>query len=78
MLVSGLRVLLGTLSMFLALGMIAFAVVFSGRTVRHGRIFMVLGSLVVFVSSHLFSRSFIAPSLAAKLRRWKSFLRYRR
>ena len=53
MLVSGLGVLLGTLSMFFTLGMIAFAVVFSGGTVRLGRVFMVLGSLVVFVSSHL-------------------------
>ena len=62
MLVSGLRVLLGTLSMFFALGMIALAVVFGGRTVCLGGIFMMLRSFIVFVSSHLFCLSFIAPS----------------
>jgi hypothetical protein len=77
MLVSGLRVLLGTLSMFSSLGMIALAVVFSGRTVRLGRVFMVLGSLVVFVSSHLFFSLVYSPQSGSNLRRWESFLRYR-
>jgi hypothetical protein len=58
MLVSGLRMLLGTLSMFFALSMIALAVVFSGGTVCLGCIFVVLRSLIVFVSSH-FGSSFV-------------------
>jgi hypothetical protein len=60
MLVGGLRVLLGTLSMFFALGMIALGVMFSGGTVCFGCIFVMFGSLVVFVSSHLCPRSFDA------------------
>jgi len=55
MLISGLRVLLGTLSMFFALGMIAPAVVFSGGAVCLRCIFMMFGSLVVFVLSHSLS-----------------------
>jgi hypothetical protein len=51
-LMSGLRVLFGALSMFFALGMIALAVMFSGGTVRLGCILVMFGGLVVFVSRH--------------------------
>jgi hypothetical protein len=51
-LMSGLRVLFGTLSTFFALGMIALAVVFSGGTVCLGCIFVMFGGFVVFVSRH--------------------------
>jgi hypothetical protein len=53
MLVSGLRVLLRTLSMFFALGMVAFAVMLCCGTMCLSGILMMFGSLVVFVSCHL-------------------------
>ncbi len=51
MLVGGLRMLLGDIRMFLALGMVALAMVFSSGTVSLRSIFVMLGSLVMFVSS---------------------------
>lgn len=61
-LVGGLRVLLGTLGMFLALGMIAFAVVFGGGTVGLSCVFVVLSSFVVFVFGHFRLVRLFAPS----------------
>ena len=52
MLVCSLRVLLGTARVLLALGVIALAVMLSGRTMCFGRVFVVFGSLVVFISCH--------------------------
>jgi len=63
MLVGGLRMLLGDIRMFLALGMVALAMVFSSGTVSLRSIFVMLGSLVMFVSSHFNPRRLSAPSL---------------
>jgi hypothetical protein len=63
MLVGGLRMLLGDIRMFLALGMVALTMVFSSGTVSLRSIFVMLGSLVMFVSSHLNPRRLSAPSL---------------
>jgi hypothetical protein len=50
--VGGLRMLLCDVRMFLALGMVAVAVMFGCGTVRLRRIFVVFGCLVMFISSH--------------------------
>ena len=63
MLVGGLRMLLGDIRMFLALCMVALAMVFSSGTVSLRSIFVMLGSLVMFVSSHFHPRRLSAPSL---------------
>ena len=52
MLIGGLRVLLRAAGVFLALGMIALAVVFGSSTVRLGGVFVMFGSLVVLISRH--------------------------
>jgi hypothetical protein len=52
MLVCGLRVLLRARCVFLALGVVALAVMFGGRTMCLGSLFVMLGGLVVLVSSH--------------------------
>src|SRR5260370_13416954 len=71
-----LRMLLGGVRMFLALGMVALTVMFSGGTVCLGSILMVFSSLVVFVSSHLYaSWLFFASQLAVDSPRVKLFLR---
>ena len=67
MLVGGLRMLLGDIRMFLALGMVALAMVFSSGTVSLRSIFVMLGSPVMFVSRHLNPRRLSAPSLASNL-----------
>jgi hypothetical protein len=51
-LVSGLRMLLRARRMFLALGMVALAVVFGGGAMGLGGVFVMFGGLVVFVFSH--------------------------
>jgi hypothetical protein len=56
MLMGGLRMLLCSFGMLHALRMIAFAMMLGRRTVSFGCILMVLGCLVVFVSSHLVLR----------------------
>jgi hypothetical protein len=61
-LVGGLRMLLGTIRMLLTLGMVAFAVMFSGGTVCLRSIFVVLGSFIVFVSGHEVPRWLRTPS----------------
>ena len=53
MLVSCLRVLLRSISMLLALGMVALAVMFGGSAVRLGRVLVVLSGFVMFVSGHV-------------------------
>ena len=52
MLVSGLRVLLRAMSMFFALGMVALAMMFGGRTMCLGSVVVMFGCLIVFVASH--------------------------
>jgi len=52
MLASRLRVLLGACGVFLPLGMIALAVMFSGGSMGLGRVFVMFCCFVVFVSSH--------------------------
>jgi hypothetical protein len=52
MLVGGLRMLLCTLGVFLALGMIALAMMFRRRAMRFRSVFVMFGCLVVFVTSH--------------------------
>lgn len=52
MLVCRLRVLFGTARMLLALGMVALAVMFGGGTMCLGSIFVMFGSLIVFISGH--------------------------
>jgi hypothetical protein len=52
-LVCRLRMLLGAVGVFLTLHVIALAVVFRGGAMRLGGIFVVLGSLAVFVLCHL-------------------------
>jgi hypothetical protein len=53
MLIGGLRVLLRAAGVLFALGMIALAVVFCGRTVRLGGVIVMFGSFVVLIFSHL-------------------------
>jgi hypothetical protein len=52
MLVCSLRVLFGTARVLLALGVVALAVMFGGGTMCLGSVFVVFGSLVMFVSGH--------------------------
>jgi hypothetical protein len=52
MLVGRLRVLLGACGVFLPLGMIALAVMFSGGSMGLGRAFVMFCCFVVFVSGH--------------------------
>ena len=52
MLMGRLRMLFRHVRVFLTLGMVALAMMFGGRTVSLGRVFVVFGSLVVFVSCH--------------------------
>ena len=47
-----LRMLLGGVRMFLALGMIALTVMFSGGTMCLGSVLMVFSGFVMFVSGH--------------------------
>jgi hypothetical protein len=62
MLVCRLRVLFGAARVFLALGVVALAVMFGGGTVCLGSVFVVFGSLVVFFSCHGNPRWLRAPS----------------
>jgi len=52
LLVRSLRMLLGTDRVFLALGVVALAVMFGGGTMGLGGVFVVFGSLVVLVFGH--------------------------
>jgi len=52
MLICSLRMLLRSIGMLLAFGVIPLAVMFGGGTMCLGSVFVVFGSLVVFVSSH--------------------------
>ena len=53
MLVGGLRMLLGDIRMFLALGMVALAVMFSSGPMCLRSIFVMLRCFIMFISSHL-------------------------
>jgi hypothetical protein len=57
-----LRMLLRSVRVFLALGVVTLAVMFRGRTVGFCRVFVVLSRLVVFVSRHGRPRWLFAPS----------------
>ena len=61
-LVGGLRVLFGTARVLLALGVVALAVMFGGGAMGLGGIFVVFGSLVVFISGHGNPRWLSTPS----------------
>ena len=61
-LMGGLRMLLRSIRVFLALGVVAFAVVFGGGTMGFRRVFVVLRSLVVFVSGHCICLAFCRPA----------------
>src|ERR1700744_5897539 len=61
-LMSSLRVLFGTACMLLALGMVALAMMFGGRTMCLGSVVVMFGSLVMFVFGHGFPRWLSAPS----------------
>lgn len=61
MLMGRLRMLLGHVRLLLAFRMVALAVMFGGRTVSLGRIFVVFGGFVMFVSCHCGSRWLVAP-----------------
>ena len=52
MLIRGLRMLLSTCGVFLALGMVTLAMMFGGGTVRLGGVFVMFGCLVVLVFGH--------------------------
>jgi hypothetical protein len=60
-LVGGLRVLLRSISMLFAFGVIALAMMFCRGTVRLSRILMVLSGFVMFVSRHFWHPWLFAP-----------------
>ena len=62
MLVRGLRVLFGTAGVLPALGVIALAMMLGGGTMFLGSVFVMFGSLVMFVSGHEIPRWLSAPS----------------
>ena len=74
-LVRGLRMLLRGIRVFLALGMVAFAMMFSGRTMCLGGIFVMFGCFIMFVSGHGKPPWLFAPSLRFKHLRLELFLR---
>jgi hypothetical protein len=74
-LVRGLRMLLRGIRMFLALGVVAFAMMFSGRTMCLGGIFVMFGCFIVLVSGHCKPPWLFAPSLRFKHPRPELFLR---
>jgi hypothetical protein len=61
-LVSRLRMLLCSIGLLPALGMIALAVMLGGGAMRLGGVLVVLGSLVVFVFGHFSPHGLSAPS----------------
>ena len=66
-LVCGLRMLLGAGGVFLALGVVAFAVMFGGGAMGLGSVFVMFGSLVVFIFCHSKPRWLSAPSFEQPL-----------
>jgi hypothetical protein len=75
-LVRGLRMLLGGIRMLLAFGMVAFAMMFGGRTMCLGSIFMMFGCFIMFVLCHCKPPWVFASSLRFKHRRLELFLRF--
>lgn len=68
LLVGRLRMLLCRVRMFLALRMVAFAMMFGGRTVCLGRVFVVFSGLVVFISCHVSLVGWFSSQFAPKRR----------
>jgi hypothetical protein len=68
MLVGGLRMLLRDIRMFLTLGMVALAVMFSCGSMCLGSVFVMFGRLVVLISCHCKPRWLSAPSFEQRLR----------
>ena len=62
MLIGGLRMLLRSIRVLLALGVVALTMVLGGGTVCLGRVFVMFGGLVVLVSCHDKPRLLFAPS----------------
>jgi hypothetical protein len=67
-LVGGLRMLFRHVSLLLAFDMVSLAVMFGGRTVSLGGVFVVFGGLVVFVSCHCMPRCDCAAHFASRQR----------
>ena len=76
MLICSLRMLLSTCGVFLALGMVTLAMMFSGGTVGLGGVFVMFGCFVVFVSGHRKTPWLLAPSQPFKPLRSELFLHF--
>ena len=76
MLIRGLRMLLSTCGVFLALGMVTLAMMFGGGTVGLGCVFVMFGCFVVFVSGHCKAPWLLAPSQPFKALRSELFLHF--
>jgi hypothetical protein len=76
MLIRGLRMLLSTGGVFLALGMVTLAMMFGGGTVGLGGVFVMFGCFVVFVSGHCKPPWLLAPSQPFKPQRSELFLHF--
>jgi hypothetical protein len=76
MLIRGLRMLLSTCGVFLALGMVTLAMMFGGGTVGLGGVFVMFGCFVVFVSGHCKAPWLLAPSQPFKALRSELFLHF--
>src|ERR1700738_1258830 len=74
MLVGRLRVLFGACGVFLPLGMIALAVMFSGGSMGLGRVFVMFCCFVMFVSSHFAILGICSQPCGLKPRPTESFL----
>ena len=68
--------LLGAGGVFLPLGMVAFAMMFSSGTVCLRGVFMMFGCFVVFVSGHCKAPWLLAPSQPFKALRSELFLHF--
>jgi hypothetical protein len=62
MLMGRLRMLLRSIGLLLALGMIALAVMFGGGAMSLGRVLVVFGCFIMFVSGHILPPGLFAPS----------------
>jgi hypothetical protein len=76
MLIRGLRMLLSTCGVFLALGMVTLAMMFGGGTVGLGGVFVMFGCFVVFVSGHCKPPWLLAPSQPFKALHSELFLHF--
>jgi hypothetical protein len=76
MLIRGLRMLLSTCGVFLALGMVTLAMMFGGGTVGLGGVFVMFGCFAVFVSGHCKPPCLLAPSQPFKPLHSEMFLHF--